>query len=97
MILGILQLELLIHGSESLKAKRKVIKSVIGRVRNKFNVSAAEVGNNDLWGRSSLGFAFVGNDRAFINSSMDHVLNFIEGMQVAEIVDHQMEIINLAD
>lgn len=95
MVMGVLQLELLIAGSGSLKAKRKVIKSIIAKVRNRFNVAAAEVGDNDLWNKSLLGFGFIGNDRNFINSSMDHVLNFIESMQVAEIIDQHMEIINL--
>ncbi len=97
MVVGVLQLRLLIPESGSLKAKRKVIKSISAKVRNKFNVSMAEVGDYDIWGRSVLGLAFIGNDRSFINSSMDKVLNFIESLALAEIIDHNLEIVNYSE
>ena len=97
MFLGVLQVHLLIPESNSLKAKRKVIRSIIGKVGNKFNVSIAEVGDNDKWGRSQIGLAFVGNDHSFINSSMDKVINYIESMALAEVIDHYMEIINFSE
>ena len=54
----------------------------------------AEVGDNDLWQRAELAVAAIGNDRAFINSVIDKVVNFIENLHVAEIIDHRIEIIN---
>jgi len=94
MVVGICSISLLIHESQSLKAKRQVIKSLQEKVRNRFNVSMAEVGDNDVWQRAEIGMAAVGNDRAFINSVIDKVVNFIENLHVAEIIDHRIEIIN---
>lgn len=94
MVVGICNISLLIHESHSLKAKRQVIKGLQEKVRNRFNVSMAEVGDNDVWQRAEIGMAAVGNDRAFINSVIDKVVNFIEDLHVAEIIDHRIEIIN---
>ncbi|HXI10553.1 MAG TPA: DUF503 domain-containing protein [Thermodesulfobacteriota bacterium] len=94
MVVGICGISLLIHDAQSLKGKRQVIKSLQEKVRNRFNVSMAEVGDNDLWQRAELAVAAIGNDRAFINSVIDKVVNFIENLHVAEIIDHRIEIIN---
>ena len=95
MVVGISTIVLRIHGNNSLKGKRKVVKGVITRLQNTFNVSAAEVGANDNHQRAEIGLAFVGNDRRQINSKLDKALNFVEAMEVAEIIDSEMEIINL--
>jgi len=63
-------------------------------VKNKFNVSIAEVGENDKWQSSLLGLALVGNDRRQINSALDVVTNFIENLNAAEIINSELEIFN---
>ena len=95
MVVGIGTIVLRIPGNHSLKGKRKVVKGVIARLQNTFNVSAAEVGANDNHQRAEIGMAFVGNDRRRINSKMDKALNFVEAMDLAEVIDSEMEIINL--
>lgn len=95
MVVGIGTVVLRIHGNTSLKGKRRVLKGIIARVRNTFNCSVAEVGANDSYQRAEIGFALVGNDRRHINSKLDKVVNFIETMQTAEVIDSRMEIINL--
>jgi len=95
MVVGISTIVLRIPGNTSLKGKRKVVKSVIARLQNTFNASVAEIGANDSHQRAEIGLAFVGNDRRRINSKLDKALNFVEAMQVAEIIDAEMEIINL--
>lgn len=95
MVVGILKITLIIPGNSSLKGKRKVIKSLLDKLRSKFNLAAAEVEDNDLWQKAGLGLALVGNDRRFINSSMDKVLDFIYRTADAEIVDSDSEIINI--
>ncbi|MBI5238426.1 MAG: DUF503 domain-containing protein [Deltaproteobacteria bacterium] len=85
---------LIIHGNGSLKGKRQVLKSVIGKVKNRFNVSIAEIGDTELWQRAELGMCAAGSDRAFVNSVMDSALNFMEGLHLAEITDHEIEMIN---
>ncbi len=87
---------MLIPENASLKGKRKVVKSLLGRLKSRFNVSVAEVENNDLWQRAELGLAMVGNDRRFVNSALDKILNFIERDAEAEIIDSHMDIQNFS-
>jgi len=95
MVIGICQLDLLIRETHSLKGKRRIVKQIIGRVKNKFNVSIAEVGDQDLWQRSQIGFCLVGNDKRFINSSLDKVVDFIEAINSAEITNADIEILTV--
>ena len=68
---------------------------MIDRVRHRFNVAISEVGNNDLWQRGQIGICTVGNDRRHINSSLDKVIDFIEKMNLVEMVRTEMEIITV--
>ena len=95
MVIGIGNITFRLHECRSLKSKRKVVKSIVGQVRNKFNVSIAEVGSNDVYQRSEVGFALVGNNRQVLNSKMDKLLNMVESLGLAEIIDTDLEIINL--
>ncbi len=94
MVVGICRVELRIPQTHSLKAKRQVLRKIKDRVKNKFNVSIAEVGENDKWQSSLLGLALVGNDRRQINSALDVVINFIENLNAAEIINSELEILN---
>jgi uncharacterized protein YlxP (DUF503 family) len=95
MVVGIGTIVLRIPGKASLKEKRRVVKGVVTRLQNTFNASVAEVGANDIHQRAEIGLALVGNDRRQINSKLDKALNFVEAMQVAEIMDSETEIISL--
>ncbi len=95
MVVGICKIDFLIHGNHSLKGKRKVVKAIVGKVSSRFNISIAEVEHNDLWQRGSLGIAAIGNDEKFINSMLDKILNFIDGLNLVDIVDHTFEFIHL--
>jgi uncharacterized protein YlxP (DUF503 family) len=95
MVIGISRVTLIVHESRSLKAKRQALKSIIAKVKNRFNVSIAEVADNDSWQKATLGIAAVGNDRAFVNSVLDKTLSFIEGLHLAEVADSSIEVINL--
>lgn len=79
----------------SLKGKRKIVKSVVGRMRSNFNASVAETGDNDMHQRAEIGFALVGNDQRLLNSKMDRIINLVESMGVCEIIDSEMEIMHL--
>ena len=94
MVVGVCRITLVIHDNQSLKGKRQVLKSILEKVKNRFNVSIAEVADNDLWQRAVIGISAVGNDKAFINSTIDKALNMIEGLHLAEIIDHDVEYIN---
>jgi len=93
MIVGTCSVELMIYESNSLKDKRHVIKSIIGKVQSRFNVSIAEIDLNDTWKSSQIGFACVTNDTTHANQIITNVLRFIEGDGRVEIVDHQIEIL----
>ena len=95
MVVGLGHVTLRIEGCRSLKEKRRIVKTVIHRLRNEFNVSAAEVGANDIHQRAEIGVAAVGNDRERINSKIDKLFNFVDDMGLAEVVDTQMEILNI--
>jgi uncharacterized protein YlxP (DUF503 family) len=94
-VVGVCQVDLRIPGNASLKGKRKVLRKIIDRVQNRYNISISEIGDNDLWQRSQLGLSVVGNDSRHINSSLDKIINFIDGMNVAEIVHSEIEIIHV--
>jgi uncharacterized protein YlxP (DUF503 family) len=63
---------------DSLKSKRGVVKSLIGRIKNRFNVSIAEVDHQDSKRSALLGLAVVGNEGGFIHEQLDTVLNFMQ-------------------
>ncbi|MDY6851989.1 MAG: DUF503 domain-containing protein [Thermodesulfobacteriota bacterium] len=90
-----LKVSMLIPENMSLKGKRKVVKSLLSRLRSRFNIAAAEVEDNDLWQRAGLGVALVGNDRRFINSALDKVLDYLEREPGAEVVESNIEILNV--
>ena len=95
MVVGIMMIELHLHDNRSLKGKRKIVKSIVGKVKHRFNVAIAEVGSNDKWQKIELGVSTVGNDRRHIDSSLNNVLDFIDSMYLAEIVNSEIEIINI--
>ncbi|NVM25003.1 MAG: DUF503 domain-containing protein [Desulfobacterales bacterium] len=95
MVVGTLKLSLYIHTNQSLKEKRKVVKSIVAKVHKKFNVSIAEVGSNDKWQVVELGISAVGNDRRFVNSALDNILSFLDSLYLGEIIDSTMEIVNV--
>ena len=78
MLIATIKLTLHIPWSHSLKEKRMVVKSLCAKVRNQFNVSVAEVEEQDIHQIAVLGFAAVAGDRAQADSIIDHVLNYIE-------------------
>lgn len=94
MVVGVCRIDLMVHESQSLKAKRQALRKVIDGIKNRFNVSVAEVADQDLWQRATIGISAVGTDRAFVNSVIDKVLNFIEDQHVVELMDHEMELEN---
>jgi len=95
MVVGTMTIELHLHDNFSLKGKRKIVRSMVDKVKHKFNVAIAEIGSNDKWQKIELGISAVGNDRRHINSSLNNVLTFLDSLYLAEIIDSRMEIINM--
>jgi uncharacterized protein len=95
MVIGFGTVTLRMADCHSLKEKRKIIKSIISRSQNNFNASIAEISLNDMHQQAMIGFAVVGNDRSFVNSSIDKLVEFIENLQLADIIDSSLEIMNI--
>lgn len=95
MIVGTGIITLRLHDCRSLKGKRKVVKSMINKLRNNFNASVAEIGSNDVYQRAEIGFSLVGNNQALINSKIDKIFNMADDLGLAEIIDTEMEILHL--
>jgi hypothetical protein len=90
--IGTLEVVLLIHESHSLKSRRRVVKSLIGRIRSRFNVSVADIGDQNLWQKAVIGVAVVANDGRYVNQVLSKVLNLISSDLRAEVIDQTMEI-----
>jgi uncharacterized protein len=90
MVVGILRLTFYIPGAASLKDKRQVLRKVVDRLRARFNVSVAEVGDNDVWQRAIVGICAVANDHSFVNEVLDKCAR--DAGNIAEIINREMEI-----
>lgn len=95
MIVGVAAVELHIHGSRSLKAKRGVVRSISQRVRNRFNLSVAEVGGQDRWQVAVLGIAAAGSDAVPVRRVLERAVAFIEDLHLAEVTHADVEIVQL--
>ena len=90
----VMKLDLRAAYVHSLKEKRMIVKSIIGKLQNKFNVSIREVENQDLHQRISIGIVKLELNSKDSDQSKDKILNFIEENCEAEIIDIESEIIN---
>lgn len=78
MVVGIMEISLKMEGTESLKDKRRILRSLLERARHDYHVAIAEVDDQDLWGNATLGVSCVSNDAAHVESIMNHVLALID-------------------
>lgn len=92
MTVGTLEIVLLIRESHSLKSRRRVVKSLKDRIRSRFNVSVADLGDQNLWQRAVIGAAVVANDGRFVNETLSKVLNLVSSDPRVEIVEQRMEL-----
>ena len=93
MIVGLLHLDLMIRGARSLKDKRRAVKSYKDRIRSKFNVSIAEVGDHELYQRADVAVACVGTDVPFVQSVLQKVVNQVPYTRDLELIDSYVEIL----
>ncbi len=96
MIVGTVSVHLRLRGNRSLKEKRRIVKSLVTRIGNRFNVTIAEVGDNDQHQSAVIGVACVANDVAHLHSVLDRVLGTMASMfPEAECSPETREIIHL--
>ncbi len=91
MVIGTLRTDLLIRESGSLKDRRRVVNSLKDRIRARFNVSVADVGDQNLWQRAVLVVAVVSNDGRFANEVLSKVLRLITSEPRVEMLDQKMD------
>ena len=95
MNVGVCKIKLRLPENMSLKGKRRVLKSIITQLRNRFNVSVAEVDDQQLWQIATLGVCSLSNDSRYNNEVLSKVVNFItNGRFEVEMLDYQIEIIS---
>lgn len=92
MIIGTCVVEFIVYDANSLKDKRQVMKSLIGKLKSKFNISVAEIDLNDTWRNGVIGFACVTNDTIHANQMISNVLKFIESDVRIEVTNSEIEI-----
>ena len=96
MNVGICKIKLHLPENLSLKGKRRVLNSITTRLKNKFNVSVAEVDDHDRWQLATLGICCVSNDKRYTNEVLSKVVNFIaNGRFEVEILDYEIEILTV--
>lgn len=93
MYVGLLSIEIYLPEAYSLKSKRFILRSLKDRIKNKFNVSIAEVDYMDLWQRSVVGIACVGNEFKFINQTLNKILTLIQDTTTIDLIESKMEIL----
>ncbi|HHY98118.1 MAG TPA: DUF503 domain-containing protein [Firmicutes bacterium] len=93
MVVGILTAEFYIGGADSLKAKRRVLKSLIERMRSKYNIAIAEVASQDIWQRATIGVTCVSSSARHANSILSSVINDLDKDGEAVLLDYSIEIV----
>jgi uncharacterized protein YlxP (DUF503 family) len=92
--IGVCKVKLRLPENLSLKGKRQVVKSVTARLKNKFNVSVAEVEDNDLWQLATIGICFVSNNSRFTNEVLSKAVDLVVSSQGDfEMLDYEIEIL----
>jgi uncharacterized protein YlxP (DUF503 family) len=92
-IVGLCTVELFIPGSQSLKDKRQVLMSLKDRLRDRFNLSIAEVDGQDLWQKTVLGFACVANETRHVHQVLEQALNVVRATPAVEIVQSRVDVL----
>ena len=95
MVLAYAVFDLHLPGCRSLKEKRMIVRSLKARLRNEFEISAAEVGAQDLLARAELAVAAVGPDQVPIDQLLQNVLSFVEGNLDGELLNYRNEFIHV--
>ena len=95
MVIGCCSIKFYLHGNNSLKGKRRVVRAIKDRLKNDFNVSVAEVGDQDVWQSLHIGISAIGSNRPYMDGLISKVLDAIDTMNLAEMVDCKTETLNM--
>ena len=95
MVVGAALIEIHVHGSQSLKQKRGVVRSIQQRLRNQFNISVSEVGGQGTWQRAVLGLTAAGAEAPQVKKVLERAIRFVEEQHRAEVVNSDLELMIL--
>lgn len=93
MFIGVIKVCLHLSEPQSLKDKRRIIKGLTDRIKNKFNLAVAETGRMDSWNNSELGIVCISNEASHVDSMLSRAINYIESQGTVELTFVQTEII----
>ncbi|MDQ2087166.1 DUF503 domain-containing protein [Herbivorax sp. ANBcel31] len=95
MVIGVCKVILNIDEAFSLKEKRQIVRSIVEKLKTKFNASVAEVELNDVWKKAVIGISCTSNKSSHADSMMANMVNFIENDGRAVLFDYSTEIIHV--
>ncbi len=93
MVIGICRIEMFFPNLQSLKDKRRVLKSILAKLRQKYNVSIAEIDDHEKWQKTTLAAACVSNDSGFVNRILDRIVKELENEKEGYLIGYKVEII----
>lgn len=94
MVVGICRISFRLPGTRSLKEKRSIVRRLVERSRSRFNAAVAEVEDNDVLQRATIGFVVVSSSRVHAQQMIGRVAGFIEGMGLAVPLDREIDIMS---
>ena len=97
MVIGCCSIKFYLHGNNSLKGKRRLVRAIKDRLKNDFNVSVAEVGDQDVWQSLRIGISAVGSDRRYMDGLLTKVVDAIDKINLAEMVDCKTETLSVSN
>ena len=95
MYVGCCSIKFFLHGNNSLKGKRRITRILKDRLKNNFNVSVAEIGDQDFWQSLHMGIVAVNSDPKYLEGQISIVVDFIEKMHLAKMTDCQTQVTRL--
>lgn len=90
-MIGFVRCECSLYDVHSLKEKRSIVKSITARLKQRFNVSVAELDNQDVWQRTTFGIAVVSNTRKRTEQELQKVIKMIESDSRIEVIETDYE------
>jgi hypothetical protein len=91
MVVGVLHVECSLPGTQSIKDKRRILRSLLDRLHHRFRVAAAEVSHQDSWRRAGLAVAYISTDVRHADEVLAHVANAIERQGDLVLLDYHVE------
>lgn len=88
----VIKVDLRANWCHSLKEKRMVVKSIVGKLQNKFNISVCEIDNQDVHNLITIGIVGIAIDSKICDSIIDNIITYIEDITDAEIINIEQEI-----